>query len=565
MHKQPLCIPTNRTMRGIDYMSASSKKKLRKEQNAAAMTQKQQKEMKDAKALKKYTMTFVVVMVLVVSIVLGVTISNPINVALDQSTTAITIGDHALTVADLTFFYVDAIESYKNEVKNLYYSQYPSYWQLFLGYDTYSPLDEQIFDDEKGTTWADYFIDKAIDNATATYTMIDLAAKENYTLPEDELKSMNSYFESMELLSDLDAFAKANYSNSVTGEGYKNYYSATTLADSYFANHVSKLEYTDKDYREFEKGNFNVYSSFNYAIYGVSAQKYLTGGTKSEDGKTTTYSDKEKDEAVAKALKDAQSLMNKESVEKFDEAIKALEINKDSKTAASTKNKNTFYNNISNKDVQTWLGNSSRKPGDMTCITVNETVTLEDGTTTLRAAGYYVVFFQGREDHKYQSVDVRHILVKFAKADKNDKSTTYTLAEKETAKKKAEELLEQWKKGEKVNEDSFAALAKEKTEDTGSKSNGGLYTDIYKGQMVEAFENWCFDKDRKAGDTGLVETEYGYHIMYFVETNEMTYRDHMIKSDLVNKDASEWRTELIEKATVVRVDLSRMERDLITG
>jgi len=546
-------------------MSASSKKKLRKEQNAAAMTQKQQKEMKDAKALKNYTLTFVVVMVLVVAIVLGVTISNPINVALDQSTTAITIGDHVLTIPDLTFFYVDAIQNYKNEVKNLYYNQYPSYWQLFLGYDTYSPLDEQIFDEKEGTTWAHYFMDEAIKEATATYALIDLAAKENYTLSDEEKKDLDTYFNSLELFNDLDTYAKGIYSNSVTGEGFKAYYSARTLADSFYANYVSKLEYEDKDYREFEKGNYNVYSSFNFAIYGVSANKYLTGGTKSEDGKTTIYSDKEKDEAVQKALKDAQALMNKESVEKFDEAIKALEVNKDNKTAASTKNKNTFYNNISNKDVQTWVGNASRKEGDMTCITVNETVTLEDGTTTLRPAGYYVVFFQGREDHKYQSVDVRHILVKFAKANKDDKSTTYTLAEKETAKKKAEELLEQWKKGEKVDEDSFAALAKEKTEDTGSKSNGGLYEDIYKGQMVEAFENWCFDKDRKAGDTGLVETEYGYHIMYFVETNEMTYRDHMIKSDLVNEDAAEWRDELVEKATVVEGDLSRMEWDMITG
>ena len=546
-------------------MSASSKKKLRKEQNAAAMTQKQQKEMKDAKALKKYTLTFVVVMVLVVATVLGVTISNPINVALDQNTVAITVGEHSLTVSDLTFYYVDAIASYQNEVKNMYYESYPSYWQLFLGYDTYSPLDEQVFDEEKGTTWADYFIDRAIDNATATYTMIDLAAKDNFTLSEDEQKSIESYFESMELLSDLDAFAKSNYSNSVTGEGYKKYYTATSLADAYYADYVSKLEYTDKDYRDFEKGNFNVYSSFDYAIYGVSAQKFLTGGTKSEDGKTTIYSDKEKDAAVEKALQAAQSLMNKESVEKFDEAIKALEINKDNKTAASTKNKNTFYNSISSKDVQTWLGNSSRKPGDMTCITVNETVTLEDGSTTLRPAGYYVVYFQGREDHQYQSIDVRHILVKFAKADANDKSTTYTLAEKETAKKKAEELLDQWKKGEKVDEDSFAALAKEKSEDTGSKNNGGLYEDVYKGKMVDPFEEWCFDETRKAGDTGIIETEYGYHVMYFVETNEMVYRDQMIKSDLVNKDANEWRNELIENATVVRVDLSRMEWDLITG
>ena len=34
--------------------------------------------------------------------------------------------------------------------------------------------------------------------------------------------------------------------------------------------------------------------------------------------------------------------------------------------------------------------------------------------------------------------------------------------------------------------------------------------------MVEAFENWVYDEDRKAGDVDIVETEYGQHIMYFV-------------------------------------------------
>ena len=34
--------------------------------------------------------------------------------------------------------------------------------------------------------------------------------------------------------------------------------------------------------------------------------------------------------------------------------------------------------------------------------------------------------------------------------------------------------------------------------------------------MVNSFSAWCFDKDRKTGDTGIVMTDYGYHIMYFV-------------------------------------------------
>ena len=38
--------------------------------------------------------------------------------------------------------------------------------------------------------------------------------------------------------------------------------------------------------------------------------------------------------------------------------------------------------------------------------------------------------------------------------------------------------------------------------------------------MVTNFENWCFDESRQPGDSGLVRTEFGYHIMYFVGAEE---------------------------------------------
>ncbi len=550
-------------------MSASSKKKLRKEQNAAALTEKQQKELKDAKALKRYTLTFVVVMVLVVSIVLGVVISNPINVALDQSTLAITIGGHDLMVSDLNYFYIDAIKSYYNEVYNTYYESYSSYWQLFLGFDTSKPLDEQTYNIKDGTTWAQYFMDQAISNAKSVYALVDKANDAGYKLPDDELEDLNEYFENLDTYAkfyqynDGLSYIKGNYSNSATIESYKAYYTASTLADSYYADYVSKQEYDDEDLREYEKGKYNVYSTFTFAVYPVSVSKYLGTGTKDEDG-NTTYTDEQKAQAQADALKDAQTLLEKapDTIEKLDEAIKALAINKDSKDAASTQSKHVFYNKISNADIQTWVGNVNRETGDITSITVNQQVTKDDGSTTLEVAGYYIVLFQGREDHKYTPVDVRHILVKFEKADKNDKSTTYTEAEKNTAKAEAEALLKEWEDGKKT-EESFAELATKKTDDTGSSGTGGLYENIYKGQMVEPFEEWCYDSSRKPGDTGLVETEYGWHIMYFVETDELTYRDLMIKNDLVNENALKWRNELAEAVAYTEHDLSRMDWDFV--
>lgn len=118
------------------------------------------------------------------------------------------------------------------------------------------------------------------------------------------------------------------------------------------------------------------------------------------------------------------------------------------------------------------------------------------------------------------TVDVRHILLcPEGGITDDDGNTVYTVAEWEACRVKAQALLDQWA-AESGTEEGFAQFAMEHTEDPGSMSTGGLYTDIYEGQMVEPFEEWCFEESRKYGDTGLVQTNYGYHIMYFVESRE---------------------------------------------
>ena len=118
-----------------------------------------------------------------------------------------------------------------------------------------------------------------------------------------------------------------------------------------------------------------------------------------------------------------------------------------------------------------------------------------------------------RED-KY--VDVRHILLIPAESETDENgNAVYTDAAWTECEAAAQALLEQWKSGD-ATEEAFAALATEKTQDPGSQGTGGLYENVYKGQMVPEFESWCFDETRTAGDTGIVRTSYGYHIMYYV-------------------------------------------------
>ncbi len=95
-------------------------------------------------------------------------------------------------------------------------------------------------------------------------------------------------------------------------------------------------------------------------------------------------------------------------------------------------------------------------------------------------------------------VRVRHILIKTQGKPKE---------ELPKLKAKAEDILKQIQHG-----GNFADLAKKNSEDPGSAAKGGELDPIVKGQTVPNFEKTAFAL--KPGETsGLIETEYGYHII----------------------------------------------------
>lgn len=139
---------------------------------------------------------------------------------------------------------------------------------------------------------------------------------------------------------------------------------------------------------------------------------------------------------------------------------------------------------------------------------------------------------------------VRHILIEPVTKDA-DGNTIDTETAWATALSKAEKLLNDYKKGGKINEEAFAALVKDNTADGGSKENGGLYEKFFKGKMVKEFEEWSFAADRKYGDTGIVKTQFGYHIMFFVD-HEVEWRycaESGMKTEICDKLLSDLKEE----------------------
>ena len=67
--------------------------------------------------------------------------------------------------------------------------------------------------------------------------------------------------------------------------------------------------------------------------------------------------------------------------------------------------------------------------------------------------------------------------------------------------------------------------------------------------MVTNFNDWCFDASRKTGDTDIVESSYGYHIMYFVG-EDLPYWQVRVTNTMKNNDFSEWTESLLQDYTV---------------
>lgn len=538
-------------------MSASKKKKLRSE-NTAKLTERQIAEQKEAKKIKLYSIIFAVVLVamVVVAIVVGVNRSIEASGVHEKNTVAATVGEHQISNAELSYYYIDYVNNYANT--------YGSYLSLF-GIDPSVALDKQVIDEETGETWADNFISEAASSVQTIYALADAAEAEGFTLPQeqqDQVDIMSNNLDSYASIygySNTDAFLKAQYGNGASKEGYMEYYQRNLLASAYQTNHQENLTYTDDQIREADNADPVKYSSYSFAQYHIPVSKFLTGGTTDESG-NTTYTAEEREAAIAAAKIAIAPLTDSEinTVDALNEAIAAMEIN------AGTEASSTVYTDQASTGINSyltdWVTAENREPGDVTCIEIPGTVKDENGEDLETITAFYVVLFTGKNDNEVELVNVRHILVSFEGDAQED--GTYSEEVKEAARASAEEILNEWKSGD-ATEDSFAALANEKSTDTGSNTNGGLYEDVYPGQMVTAFNDWCFDSARKSGDTGIVETTYGYHVLYYVGTTGQTYRDYQIVNELISSDMEAWSQELLESYTVTMGDTSYMRKDIV--
>lgn len=507
-------------------MSASREKKLRKAAQAEQAGKKKQSSIEGESWQKNTTIAVcsLIALIILFVIVLGSGIPQRIF-------TALTIGTEKISVAEYNFYLYSNANNYVSSMKSYGMSTDQ------LGLDLEQSLDDQECPYTSGTqkgSWGDYFrtqTNSSLEESTALY----LEAKANgVSLPAETQTSIDNSIANLKDYckandTTLSKYLTTNYGKGVNEAVLRRALERSNLASYYSGEKEKSFTYTNEQvtgYYDSHKADIDVVDYRSFAFSGKPATKTDSSGN------TVEATDEEKKAAMDAAKQKADEMLASVTTETSFGLLASQYAAEDQKDkyadADATLTKAASASQLG-EDMKNWLFDDSRKAGDKNVIASD--------------TDYTVVYMVKRYRQDENTVNVRHILIE---PEKSEGADTATDAQKAAAKEKAEALYEQWKSGE-ATEDSFAKLAEENSADTGSASNGGLYENVYSGESLEeAFKDWCFDASRKPGDTGIVETSYGYHIMYFAGVSD-PYWMVKVRNELRSSDYNSYVDEIKKK------------------
>lgn len=470
-----------------------------------------------------------------------------------KTTTAATIDGEKYTAAEVEYYYQTA---YRNFVTN---SQY-SYFLSYLGLNTNATLKSQSInstaaamlgielpdadaesaeaDSEAdplaptGMTWHDYFLDEALDNMRVIQAALKAAEAEGFQYPAGVQAQYDDNMDALKAVAaasgiSVSQYLKGNFGAGVTEKVYGEQLMRVLRYSAYADAYQDSLTYSDSELEDAYGADRNTYDHVSYEVVSFSG---AAESTTDDEGNTVEPTEEE----AAAALEAAQDLAQT-VLDGFQDGGDLEELANENDGTYS-KNENGTYS--AGSVMSEWLYDSARKSGDAS--------TLADGTVQ------YVVVFHDRFRDENPTIDIRHILVPLGSGSIAEGEEGYEDEQaqlKADAHAKAEELLAQWQSGE-ATEDSFAALALKESTD-GSKYDGGLYTEVYQGRMVTEFNDWCFDTARQSGDTGVVDTQYGSHVMYFSGVNAARWQTQ-VAANLRTEAYTAWEEDLVKDVTVQR-------------
>lgn len=561
-----------------------------KQEKSAAEIYREERKARIAKAAKKNnkktynpqagkTAGKVLSVLLVIAIVAGIG-AFAVNYTglIEKNRTAFMVGDVAVSQPEYAYYYTSGY--------NMIY-QYASYGMI--SYDTTSTPEKQTYSNVMGAipdfpedqtpTWADFLHYYAQNNLKYIKACLKVAEEKGITLDDADLAEVEENIESMRSSAESSSYSLNAYLRFVCGKGVTEKNFRTIVEEQKLATKVEEMKteeleasYTKKQVEKEYKAEEQDFATVSYRSFEIAAEKVQ----ESEDD-TEAVTDETLAAAKEKADAFVAELTDEASFKKLAAEYKKAEGDDDYKSYLTndsmTLTEEALYSSLSDTDLADWAFNAKTEAGS---------------TYILKGTDGYTVYYMVEPMHKAADTvtyDVRHILVKFpedetssdegeeAEATETEEKTEevevttldtskysdvniYLDVDAETATdkesyKKAQDILEEYLASDKTAE-SFEALQNKYSED-GRDDDGNLQSLVYEdtpvGQMVSEFEDWSLAKGRKEGDVGIVETSYGYHIMYFVKTTTTTWED-TVRAHMAEEDLADYQNELVDADNV---------------
>ncbi len=386
-----------------------------------------------------------------------------------------------------------------NDVYNTFVDYYGSYVQYY-GLDTTAPLRHQYIDET--TSWFDYFMSGAKTTVTNLLALKDDADEAGTQLSQEQKEALRVR------ASETD---EGLYGRGVNQDDI---YAVKLLeAQAYGHQFAKRTAFAPTDAEiteEFEKNN-SKYTKTDYLAFPLY---YSENGMSEDEAKAWA------DKLAATKTEDAFVSMCKEILLFEDPAMSKEDIDNSLGLA-----KNSGMLLTEGNEMSEWA--FSAKTGD-THIFPNQEET--SYTVCMLTAERY--------PDESRTVHMRHILL-----------TDRIYGNRDKALKAAQDLLTRWQ-ASGASAEAFALLALEKSEDTGSYYNGGKYEYAVDGQFETAINDWCFDVSRKVGDTGVIETDIGVHILLFEGEGPSAYQAS-VANTIASQRISEYLTEITKTHPVV--------------
>ena len=449
----------------------------------------------------------------ILMIVVGIAILGAIIFSLVRDMAG--VGPYALKVNDTEYSAAEVNYEYMSVFQQ--YSQYSMYFGSVLPDDPYT-----MEEDSEYKTWGDFYMAQTKEKLQQLTQLCDLAARDGVVLEDEDTAELDQWIDQIKASAtsmgkdDFDAFLAENFGEGVNEQVLRDMGSREILAMKYVQYYQDNLTFSDEELTaayEADKDTYDTYR-FSYCLVGATQDASVAPD----------------DAAMDAAKAKAEDLAAKAKSQPLEDAVGDDPDVQVSSTAMDGDSLTQYQ-----VPFESWLKDPARAAGD---IEVFE----QEGF------GWFVIVFESRERDNSPTVNVRHILIQAEDADGDGKSTDAELA---AAKAEIERIKAEYDAGEQT-EDAFAELANRYSTDPGSNTNGGLYENVYEGQMVPEFNEFCFDPARKAGDVEIISDEQynGWHLMYFVGTGE-SYTDQVIREKLASEKLQAFADSLTEDVPVI--------------